>query len=81
MLLYLIVGICGFVVGGFTVGVHIFHKMSKPTLGAINIFYNDFEEDPYIYLEVYPGASSELFNGKKATLDIKTTRYKSNSRK
>lgn len=81
MLLYLIVGICGFVVGGFIMGVVIAHKMSKPTLGAINIFYNDFEEDPYIYLEVYPGASSELFNGKKATLDIKTTRYKSNSRK
>lgn len=81
MILYLIIGICGFVVGGFIMGVFITHKMRKPTLGAINIFYNDFEEDPYIYLEVYPGASSELFNGKKATLDIKTTRYKSNSRK
>lgn len=81
MLLYLIVGICGFVLGGFTVGVIVVQKMSKPTLGAINIFYNDFEEDPYIYLEVYPGASNDLFNGKKATLDIKTTRYKSNSRK
>lgn len=81
MLLYLIVGICSFVVGGFSVGLYILRKTSKPTLGAINIFYNDFEENPYIYLEVYPGASKELFEGKKATLDIKTTRYKTNSRK
>lgn len=81
MILYLIVGVCGFVVGGLIMGVFITHKINKPTLGAINIFYNDFEEDPYIYLEVYPGASNELFNGKRATLDIKTTRYKSNSRK
>ena len=36
-------------------------EMDKPPLGAINIFYNDYGEDPYIYLEVYPGMSKDLF--------------------
>lgn len=81
MFLYVVIGLCSFIVGGFVVGLCVMLKMDKPPIGAINIFYNDYGEDPYIYLEVYPGMSKDLFEGKKANLDIKTVRYKPNPRK
>lgn len=38
MFLYVVIGLCSFIVGGVVVGLYVMFKMDKPPIGAINIF-------------------------------------------
>lgn len=73
-MLYIMIGIVGFLIGFLCTSI-IKHFVQRKPIGTIRMDQSDPDSGPYLFLELNPGGANELYKKKYVYLKVNLKSY------